>query len=175
MASNGMPPDNGMQRTALRAAGQTERQIHDTVAAAAPPRTPGVWLTRTAMGVSLVAYTLYFDSRYGLSFDQPGMDSLWPIVWIETLAVLVVAHLPAWFLTRKIAIDPAHTARRYVTSTALLYTVAISGVVIQGTDWDELALFLIPTLPTILAVTILTVSRSRHDRHGIRDAGAADG
>jgi hypothetical protein len=116
------------------------------------------------MVAALVAYTLYFGSRYGLSFDQRGMDALWPIVWIQTIALLVLIHLPAWFLARKIATDPAHTVRRYVMSTALLYATALAGVVIQGTDEDELALFLIPTLPSIAAVTILAVSASKRAR-----------
>ena len=117
------------------------------------------------MVASLVMYTLYFASRYGLSFDQPGMDALWPLVWMGTLAGLVVVHLPAWFLTRKIATDPVHTTRWYVTSTALLYAVAISGIAIQGADWDELALFLIPTMPSILVVTLLAVFASRRGGH----------
>lgn len=108
------------------------------------------------MVVSLLAYTLYFAARYGLSFDQPGMDALWPIVWMLTLAGLVIAHLPAWFLTRKIAVERTNAVLRYVTSTAPLFAVAIAGIAIQGSDWDELALFLIPTLPSILVVTMLT-------------------
>lgn len=146
------------------------RYTHETVAAATSPVPLTVWLTKTTMVVSLLAYTLYFHSRYGLSFDQPGMDAVWPMVWMVTLAALVAAHLPAWFLTRKIATDPAHLARRYVTATALLYAVSISGIAIQATDWDELALFLIPTLPSILVVTMLAVSSSKRGRHGIRSS-----
>lgn len=122
------------------------------------------------MVVSLAAYMSYFAARYGLSFDQPGMDALWPVVWMLTSAALAIAHIPAWLLTRKIAVERTNTALRYVTSTALLYAVAIAGIAIQGSDWDELALFLIPTLPSIMVVTMLTAfSPQRDDRRGQSD------
>ncbi|MCA8942596.1 MAG: hypothetical protein KDB80_08585 [Planctomycetes bacterium] len=110
---------------------------------------------------SLIAYTIYFDVRYGLTFDQQGMDALWPVVWFMTLAGLVIGHAPAWVLSRRIAVEHRYVLLRYLVSTIPLAAIAISGVVVQGADWDELVLFLIPTLPSLVAVTMLAVRSYR--------------
>lgn len=77
------------------------------------------------------------------------------IFWLP-LSIAVLC--PAWVLIPRIVRAPSAEKRWFLTSIAVFMpTLAvIAGVVVQGTDWDELLLFVVPFLPTTVAVLGMT-------------------
>jgi len=70
------------------------------------------------------------------------------------LPVSLVILAPAIFLYRLIAKEPRLNRKCLLSIAAGLLPLAmiVFGVINQGTDWDELLLFIIPFAPTVLAL-----------------------
>lgn len=121
---------------------------------------------KVAYGVSvagLLAGAAYYIVRAYTSQSSDSDSELLivagALLW---LPISVGILTPAWLMLPKLAQSSSAAKHRRMTFAAVILPMSaiLFGIVVQGSDWDELLLFVIPFLPTVLVVAAIAWTRS---------------
>ena len=117
----------------------------------------------TAYSLSAIGLLVGGGYYVWLAFDHqsfgPDAQLLVVVGAVVWLPVTLVMLAPAVFLYPVIGREP-QLRRKCLLSTAagvLPLAMIAFGIVSQGTDWDELLLFIIPFAPTVLALIVVVI------------------
>jgi uncharacterized membrane protein YdjX (TVP38/TMEM64 family) len=114
-----------------------------------------------AIALGLVAGAIYYVAlMYAHQSNRNDAELLLVFGLLFWLPISLVVLCPAWLLIPRI-VNARSKQNRWLlalAAIALPTAVVIAGVIDQGSDWDELLLYVIVFLPTTLAVLGMTLS-----------------